>query len=106
MVHPADPAEGRQSGYPDEPGDEAGLREANGFARSVDLLIGKASCSDGANATTPTASCLIDRARVCAGPNAFPSVTGRTRARRVGLGPSSRRSEQTWWVRRDRRRDE
>ena len=56
------------------------------------------------HAATRTASCFIDRARVCAGPNAFPSVTDRTRARRVGLEPSSRRSEQTWWVRRDRRR--
>jgi hypothetical protein len=39
------------------------------------------------HAATPTASCFIDRARVCAGPNAFPSVTDRTRARRVGLEP-------------------
>ena len=56
------------------------------------------------HAATPTASCFIDRARVCAGPNAFPSVTDRTLARRVGLEPSSRRSSQTWWVRRGRRR--
>ena len=41
------------------------------------------------------ASCFIDRARVCACPNAFPSVTDRTRARRVGLELSSYRSEQT-----------
>jgi hypothetical protein len=34
-------------------------------------------------------SCLIDRARVCVGPNAFPWVTDRIRARRVGLEPSS-----------------
>ena len=37
-----------------------------------------ASCSDGANAhpTCPTASCFIYRARVCAGPNAFPCAKG------------------------------
>ena len=28
------------------------------------------------HAATPPASCFIDRARVCGGPNAFPSVTG------------------------------
>jgi hypothetical protein len=36
--------------------------------------------------------------------NAFLGVTDRTRARRVGLVPSSRQSEQTWWGRPDRRR--
>jgi hypothetical protein len=50
------------------------------------------------------ASCIIDRARVCVCPNAFPCVRNRTRARRVGFGPSSRQSEQTWRVRRARRR--
>jgi len=47
------------------------------------------------HAATRTASCFIDRARVCAGPNAFPSVTDRTRARRGDLKPSSLRSAQT-----------
>src|SRR4030088_1091274 len=42
---------------------------------------------------------FIDRARVCAGPNAVPSVTDRTGARRVGLEPSSRRRELTSWDR-------
>src|SRR5882757_207429 len=46
MVHPADPAQGCQSGHPDEPGDEAGFREANGFAGSVDLLIDNARLAD------------------------------------------------------------
>jgi tetratricopeptide (TPR) repeat protein len=42
MVHASHPAEGRQLEHPDEPGDEARVREADGFAGPVDLLSGKA----------------------------------------------------------------
>jgi len=65
--------------------------------------VGTSRYSGGAGSCR-RASCLIDRARVCGGPDAFPFVRNRTRARRVGLEPSSRRSGRTSWVRRDRRR--
>jgi len=38
VVHASHPAEGRQFEHPDEPGNEARLREADGFAGSLDLL--------------------------------------------------------------------